>query len=110
MFQAHKTLYPDSKRSIDISSFIDSATLTKLLGIVAVGTKFIFILCVSPISVENVNVPTSNYCLTQSRERYFPFEIMLTKDTTLSNDNFKDSFSSYQTLTQIVLIIKVIIP
>ena len=92
MFRAHKLLEPASSRSIQISSSIDGATLTKFLGIIAAGIKLIDVSCTDPVTRDLVNVPTMDNCTSQSKDRFFPLEVTLAKDKTEVYETFTDFF------------------
>ena len=80
-------------RKVELSSSIDGATLTKSLGFVAAGVKLIDIACKHPITKECVNVPAAESCLTQSKERCFPYEIVIAKDNTNTYRTFEQFFT-----------------
>ena len=80
LLKAHKLCRIALTRLVEILLFINGSTLTRSLGIIALGIKLVDIACKDLITLEYINIPSSNTCFLESRERYFLLEIILTKD------------------------------
>ena len=58
ILDSHHPLYDVSERSVEISSSIDEATLTRALGFIASDVKITDITCKDPMFKELINVLT----------------------------------------------------
>jgi len=93
LLKTHSLTGTAATRKVELSSSIDGATLTKSLGFVGAGVKLIDIACKHPITNECVNIPAAESCLTQSKERCFPFEIVIAKDNQNTYRTFEQFFT-----------------
>ena len=78
---------------LEISSSIDGTELARSLGFVVASVMLTCVCFKCTISKEHVSVPSMKTFLVQSKDRCFPFELAIAKETTKNFTAFEEFFN-----------------